>query len=331
MFAKPKGKQAKNDRGQVNTMKRNSRPLTMPDFLRSDPNGELAALYMRVKTASAKPPKQPAKQKHFDMTKRTIPDEYINVRSPVGDYIQRPFIAPAGKPKIEESFWKEIPPVPVTRKEQSQKASIAERDRRLKVCNVESPKELGDILEEDEEEKEVEIKIVGDNEKEKFELVEIKPDMKTNNIHLDTICTNRRNHINLAFATGMVALQQCEKTTEVFKCYAETFHDVLEIVTYGPKSCNVSTQTISPRLQRTQLSLIYAGFWEGCIWRKNQGVQTNEQNLTFENRSTVMNLTNSNISGSSHPLWKFFNWKCIVLVFFVSAIFLILVAFKNLW
>ncbi|XP_065073992.1 uncharacterized protein LOC135698058, partial [Ochlerotatus camptorhynchus] len=63
---------------------RNVRPVSLPDFMRADPDGKLTAIYQRIKAASLKP-KLPKRQDRWEMLKNLpVTDEYDNFSLQIG-------------------------------------------------------------------------------------------------------------------------------------------------------------------------------------------------------------------------------------------------------
>lgn len=293
MFAKPK-----NGRNVGRTRPGQSdRPVSLPGFLRSDPDGELATLYKRVKTACTKS-KLPAGWNRREPAKlKPVTDEYANVKSKVSTF-RRPF---SSKQFSGEGIWKGVPPVPRRKNETTQNAPMTVYSKEL----------IGDDFVG------VGIKELGDKD-------EVMDDFPNSCEY----SSYSRNKLDSIFSAGIAEVQNCKTTAEVFERFAKTFHDALDQMDFKAESSNSSTQTSKPRLQRTQLSFIYAGFWESCTSRENRGMQTEEQNLTFSEQPTVVLL--ENFSERKQTLGrKVFGWKCFGLIFLVSTIFLCLMEIPN--
>lgn len=293
MFAKPKdGRRV----GQTRSNQK-ARPASLPSFMRSDPDGELAALYKRFKMASTKP-KLPAGRERRALGKsRPVTSEYDHVKSPVGNYIRRPFVSASKKQLIGTDVWNMDNYYEIT-----QNASLSDYGK----------------------------KFVGGDDFEGVGIEELgyKQDFEGNfqNLGINSRCS--KEELFSIWTAGIGKVQQCTTTLAVFESFAETFHEVLERMSCAVSTANSSSQTKTPKLRRCQMNFVYAGPWERSSLRENSSTQTEEQNLTFEKQPTMELQKNS-----SQPNWgrKLFGWKHFGMMFFVLAVFLCLMEIPNLF
>lgn len=273
--------------------------MTLPDFMRSDPDGKLATLYKRVKTASAKSKLPAGKNRHELAKSRPVTDEYANVKAKISTF-RRPSEKSIGKQWTGGNVWNGNVR-PELCYENTQNASISDYGRGEvgDVCRGVGNKELGDKVD--------------------FEL-----DFP------NSFVSSRSSigELNSIWTRGIDEVQNCKTSSEVFASFAKTYRDVLERVNYAPKTVNCSSQTVTPKLRRDQMSYIYAGPWEICTWRQNRGMQTEDTNLTFLKQPALAQQENSSELKPNRGR-KHFGWKHFFVMFFVSALILSLMEILN--